>query len=102
MTRLLAAPGTSRNRPRLAPVGRPVTLAAPLRVRMPVANGVPAVGRTRTFCQVNEFVTPPLLVLVTVKVSWVEVTLVIARELPLLAPLMFFAAEPVEVIFTVG
>jgi hypothetical protein len=83
-------------------VGRPETLAVPLRVRAPLAKGVPATGRTRTFCQVNVFVTPLLLVLVTVKVSWVEVTLVIARELPLLAPFMFFDAEPVEVIFTVG
>src|SRR6266550_3839668 len=102
MANLLAAPGTSRNRPRLAPAGMPTTLAVPLRVRVPLTRGAPAVGRTRTFCQVNEFVTPLLLVLETVKVSWVEVTLVIARELPLLAPLMFFAAVPVEVIFTVG
>src|SRR5262245_14415523 len=69
MASLLAAPGTSRNAPRLALVDSPTTLAVPLRVRMPLASGVPAVGRTRTFCQVNVQATPPLLGLVTVKVS---------------------------------
>src|SRR5262245_15988345 len=69
MAILLAAPGTSRNAPSLAPVGRPATLAVPPRVRLPLASGVPAVGRTRTFCQVNVQAIPPLLGLVTVKVS---------------------------------
>src|SRR5882724_2134993 len=53
MARLLAAPATSRKLPRLALVERPTTLAVPLIRRLPLANGVPAVGRTRIFCQVN-------------------------------------------------
>src|SRR5436190_1661374 len=53
MARLLAAPATSRKVPRLALVERPTTLAVPLIRRLPLANGVPAVGRTRIFCQVN-------------------------------------------------
>jgi hypothetical protein len=39
---------------------------------------------------------------VTVKVSCVAVTELIARELPLLAPLMDLAAVPVDVTLTVG
>src|SRR5262245_21876332 len=53
MARLLAAPATSRKVPRLALVERPTTLAVPPIRRYPLTNGVPAVGRTRTFCQVN-------------------------------------------------
>src|SRR6266404_4682360 len=71
MARLLAAPGTSRKAPRLAPMGRPTTLEVPLRVRLPLARGVPAVGRTRTFCQVSLQVTPLALELVTLKTSCV-------------------------------
>src|SRR5213594_2242856 len=102
MTRLLAAPAISRKTPRLMPVGRPTTVAVPLRVRLPLASGVPAVGRTRTFCQVSVQVAPPLLETVTVKVSYVVVTELIANELPLVAPLIVLEAAPVEVIFTVG
>src|ERR1043165_2791961 len=94
MARLLAAPGTSRNRPRLAPAGRPVTLAVPLRVRVPLAKGVPAVGRTRTFCQVNLQVTPLALEAVTVNTSCVLVTEVIATAVPLATPLMLFPLLP--------
>src|SRR5262249_40231929 len=83
MGSLVAAPGTSRNRPRLAPVGRPVTLAVPLRVRLPLARGVPALGRTRTFCQVSLQVTPLALALVTVKTSCVLVTEVMETAVPL-------------------
>src|SRR5438445_152709 len=73
MASVLAEPGTSRNAPRLALVGSPTTLAVPLRVRVPLANGVPAVGRTRTFCQVNSEVWPDWSVAVTVNVSCVAV-----------------------------
>src|ERR1051326_5894241 len=58
MARLLAAPATSRKGPRLALVDRPATVAVPTRLRLPLAKGVPAVGRTRTFCQVSLQVTP--------------------------------------------
>src|SRR3954468_12317479 len=102
MASLLAAPGTSRNNPRLALVVSPTTLAVPLRVRLPLASGVPAVGRTRTFCQINVFVTPLLLVLVTVKISCVEVTEDIATEVPLATAFIFLEAIPLLVILTVG
>src|SRR5215472_15972592 len=102
MTRFLAAPATSRKMPRFTLVERPTTLAVPVRARLPTTKGVPALGRTRTFCQVKVQRAPPLLERVTVKVSCVVVTELIARELPLLAPLIDLEAEPVEVIFTVG
>jgi len=58
---------------------------------LPETKGVPAVGRTRTFCQVMVFgVPPPALAAVTVKVSWVAVTEVIATTVPLTASLIFF------------
>src|SRR5437867_318001 len=81
MTNLLATPATSRKAPKLQLVERPVTLAVPVTLRMPLANGVPAVGRTRTFCQVNVQVAP-LLGNVTVKASCVDVTEVIATDVP--------------------
>src|SRR6266576_2534418 len=102
MARLLAAPATSRKVPRLALVERPTTLAVPLIRRNPLTNGVPAVGRTRTFCQVNVQRAPALLGTVTVKVSCVALTEVIASEVPLLAPLIFLEAELAEVSLTVG
>src|SRR5437867_9271774 len=79
ITNLFAAPATSCKLPKLQLVERPVTLAVPVTLRIPLANGVPAVGRTRTFCQVNVQVAP-LLGNVTVKVSCVEVTEVIATD----------------------
>ena len=69
MARLLAAPATSRKVPKLEVGDTPVMLAVPVRVRLPLAKGVPAVGRTRTFCQVREQVTPEALLLVTVNVN---------------------------------
>src|SRR5215831_15233502 len=74
-------------------------------MRFPLANGVPAVGRTRTFCHVNLQVTPPRLALVTVKVSCVLVTEVTATELPLEAVLMLLPELPLpdsRSILTVG
>src|SRR5712691_5308028 len=100
MARLLAAPATSCKAPRLAPLGNPTTLAVPPRVRLSLASGVPAVGRTRTFCQVS-VQSAPLLGAVTVKVSWVDVTDVIATEAPLETRLMFLEADP-PLILTVG
>src|SRR3989442_7856922 len=44
---------TSRNTPRFELDERPGTLAVPVARRLPLANGVPAVGRTRIFCHVN-------------------------------------------------
>src|SRR6266404_9303686 len=102
---LLAAPATSRRLPRLAPVGRPTTVAVPLRVRVPLTSGVPALGRTRTFCQVRLQVIPLALEAVTVKTSWVLVTEVIATAVPLATSFRLLAALPepvIRVIFTVG
>lgn len=69
-------------------------VAVPVTLRMPLARGVPAVGRTRRFCHVNLHKTPLALGLVTVNVACVLLTEVIAKELPLLAPLMLLAALP--------
>ena len=90
----MAAPGTSRKVPRLALVERPTTLAVPLRLRVPKASGVPATGRTRTFCQVSLQVTPLALELVTVKTNCVLVTEVIATAVPLAKPLMLLPLLP--------
>src|ERR1051325_3272006 len=105
MARLLAAPATSRKVPKLEVGDTPVMLAVPVRVRLPLAKGVPAVGRTRTFCQVREQVTPEALLLVTVNVNWLAVTEVIATEAPLETPLILPEEPPepvIRVIFTVG
>src|SRR6266851_6021638 len=99
MTSLFAAPAISRRVPRLALVERPTTLAVPLRNRLPLARGVPAMGRTRTFCQVKVLVT--LLPELTVKVSCVEVTEVMATEVPLPTALIFCELLP-PLILTVG
>src|SRR6266404_1466826 len=90
----LAAPATSRNVPRFELVVTVTKAAVPVNLRLPAANGVPAVGRTRTFCHVNEHVTPLALVLVTVKVSCVGVTEVIATVVPLATPLILLPALP--------
>jgi hypothetical protein len=66
----------------------------PLIRRYPLANGVPAVGRTRTFCQVNLQVMPLALEAVTVNTSCVLVTEVIATAVPLATSLMLLAELP--------
>src|SRR6266567_487347 len=99
ITSLLAAPAISRSVPRLPLVERPTTLAVPLRKRLPPAKGVPATGRTRTFCQVKVLVTR--LTELTVKVSCVEVTEVMATEIPLPTALIFCELLP-PLILTVG
>src|SRR6266480_5625685 len=79
--------------------------AVPEEVILPLASGVPADGRARTFCHVSEQVTPPLLADATVKVKFVGVTLVIAAAVPLATPLMFNESAPepeIRVIRTVG
>ncbi len=43
-------------------------VAVPERVKLPLASGVPALGRTRTFCHVSEHVTPAALAALTVNV----------------------------------
>src|SRR6266404_394860 len=91
----LATPATSRKVPRFEFVDIPTTLAVPLIARLPVAKGVPAIGRTRTFCQVILDSVLPLLLDVTVKVSWVVVSEVIENEVPAFAaPLMLADPAP--------
>src|SRR5438067_1983375 len=101
----LAAPGTSRNRPEGKLVETPAMFALPVTFKSPPAKGDPALGRTRTFCQVNPQVTPLALLLVTVKTNCVLVTEVMAPAEPLEAPLMLLALLPLpdnRVISTVG
>src|SRR5215470_4760611 len=95
MTRFLAAPATSRSVPRSALVDIPITLAVPLRVRWPLTSGVPAVGRTRIFCQVSLHVTLLALELVIVKTICVVVTDDIATAVPLATLLILLALVPV-------
>src|SRR5688572_9416398 len=89
MTSLLAVPATSRRVPRLALVENPTTLDVPLRLSLPLARGVPAVGLTRTFCQASLQRTPLALDLVTVKTNCVLLIEVNAAAAPLATPLMF-------------
>src|SRR5262249_5817818 len=89
MAILFAAPGNSRRVPRFEVGDTPVMAAVPLRVRLPLARGVPAVGRTRTFCHVSLQVTTVMLALVTVKVSCVLVIELMAMAVPLATPLIF-------------
>ena len=65
----LAVPATSVKVPKLVlPAVTEVIVAVPDRVRLPLAKGVPAMGRTRTFCHVSEQVTPALAAALTVNV----------------------------------
>src|SRR6266496_1996142 len=66
----------------------------PVLVILPLAKGLAALGRTRTFCQVSEHATPPLLATLTVKVICVVVLEVIAAEVPLATALMFLLSLP--------
>src|SRR5882724_1403170 len=105
MASLLAAPGTSRRVPRFEVGDTPVMAAEPLRVRLPLASGVPVVGRTRTFCQVRLQVTPLELELVAVKVNCVLLTEDMETAVPLATPLMLRISLPLpasRVIRTVG
>src|SRR5262245_21446531 len=61
----------------------------PVLVMLPLARGLAALGRTRTFCQVSEQLTSLLLVELTVKVIWVVVLEVIAADVPLATELRF-------------
>src|SRR5690349_4033365 len=91
--------------PKLEVGETPVRLAVPEQIRLPLVKGAPAIGRTRTFCQVKLQVTPPELEIVTVKTSWVLVTDVMATAVPLATPLMlavFLPLPPSRVINTVG
>src|SRR5438128_1434652 len=66
----------------------------PVLVILPLARGLAAVGRTRTFCQVSEQIAELLLATVTVKVICVVVRDVIAIDVPLATPLIFLLSLP--------
>src|SRR5207249_7595744 len=105
MVRRAAGP-TSVNRPKL--VLLLVTAARtelPLSVILPLAKGLLAVGRMRTFCQVSEHVTPPLLAVFTLNFIWVVELGLIASAVPLATPSMFWLLAPlppIRVTRTVG
>src|SRR6266511_3235434 len=96
----------SINRPKLVLLAVTAAMTAvPVLVTLPLANGLAADGRTRTFCQVSEQDAPLLLALVTVKVIAVVVRDVIAAEVPEATPLTFLLSFPLPVkrsILTVG
>src|SRR6266487_6126424 len=75
--------------------------AVPVLVILPAARGVPADGRTRTFCQVRVQGLPPELTRLMVIVRLVEV-FVTAMVDPSFKPLMFLLALPPPFIKTVG
>ena len=82
--RRLAAPTTSVKVPKLVlPEVTAAIVAVPDFVKLPAASGVPALGRTRTLCQVRAQITPALLALVTVNAIWAAVRDVIAAAVPL-------------------
>src|SRR5437867_13064117 len=97
MVNLLAVPGTSVSVPQFVVPLTAATVEEPVSTILPLAKGVPAVGRTRTFCQVSEQVTPFALAAVIVKVIWLELIEVIATAVPLVTSLMLFGLPPVPV-----
>ena len=79
-TSLLILPATSVSVPKfVVPFVTPTIADVPVFVILPVAKGVPAVGRTRTFCQVRLDLPLPVSAAVTVNVSCVEETDVIGK-----------------------
>jgi hypothetical protein len=106
ITSFTAAPATSVSVPKFVdPAVTPVKTDVPDDVILPLASGAPVVGRTRTFCHINEFVTPLLLADVIEKVICVEVTALTATLVPLATPLIFLLPPPfppILVIKTVG
>src|SRR5207248_7963419 len=105
MVSLLAVPGTSVNVPKFDVPFTAAMVEVPVLTILPLAKGVPAVGRTRTFCQVSEQVTPLALAAVIVKVICEELMEVMAIDVPLLTSLMLLLPLPLpvsRVIKTVG
>lgn len=91
--------------PRLVtPLVIPAIVDVPVLVILPEANGVPAVGRTLTFCQVKESITPLLVAAEIVIVNCVVVAVTAIVE-PLARSLMLRLLLPlpaVRVTKTVG
>src|SRR5258708_26254970 len=103
--RAVVAP-TSIKRPKLVVLLVTAVIAeVPVLEMMPLARGLAAMGRTRTFCQVIELVSEPLLAEETVNVIWLVVREVMAAEVPEGAPLIsyvVFCLKKKSVIRTVG
>src|SRR6185503_5238900 len=72
MASWLAAPATSRNAPAVELVETPAIVAVPVKNRLPLASGVPAVGRTRILPQASLSHASELAWL-TVNVIWLTV-----------------------------
>ena len=89
-----ATPTTSVSVPRFEALVTPTSAGLAVRVKFPLASGVPAVGRTRTFCQVNVFASP-LLTLLTLRVKVPEVG-ASAMVVPLGIPLMLLPSVTVS------
>src|SRR3990172_6087349 len=93
-TSLFIVPATSVRVPKfVTPAVTPLMVEVPLFVMLPEARGVPAEGRTRIFCHVNEFLTLLLLADVIVNVIWVAVTEA-TTLVPEATPLMLRALPP--------
>src|SRR5438105_891192 len=87
----LAAGPTSVNRPRLVLLLITAARAElPLSVMLPLASGLLAVGRTRTFCQASEQATPLLLAVFSLNFICVVEMVAIASTVPLPAPAPMF------------
>jgi hypothetical protein len=86
-TNVAAVPGTSVSVPKLVLPVTPETVLVPVFVMSPVASGVPAVGRTRTFCHVREFLSPLAVGAVMVTLI-VEAVVVAAIAVPVARLLM--------------
>ena len=101
-----AAGPTSVNRPRLVLLLITAARAElPLSVMLPLASGLLAVGRTLTFCQVSEQVTPLLLAVFSLNFICVVEMVAIASAVPLATPSMFrllAPLPPIRVTRTVG
>src|SRR5438046_5177721 len=105
MANVFAVPTTSVKVPKLVVPDTAAMVDVPVLTMLPLAKGVPAVGRTRRFCHVSEQVTALELAIVTSNLIWVEEMDVMAIWVPLLTPLMLRDPEPPPVslvIKTVG
>src|SRR5258705_2979793 len=90
-----AAGPTSVNRPRLVLLLITAARAElPLSVMLPLASGLLAVGRTRTFCQVSEQVTPLLLAVFSLNFFLVVEIVAIASPVPPATPSKFRPLSP--------
>lgn len=86
------APAISISVPRFVPLATKGITEVPILVILPLASGVPAVGLTRTFCQVSVFLVWPFDLETTVNMISVEFMEVIFSAVLFAASLMFLFA----------